>query len=193
MKLRDAITETDKLRELQYPSGKVLRYAMRYIRPNKQLFIQAVVASGSVLGKTYQVRLVFNGLLSSDKRSRQCTLKYKDVDGSTYYIQKPTADHHIMTRCQCADYRFMWHWWLGDRKALLGPRIPYTRLTTHYPEKNPSEIPGICKHLLVLIKKLISVRFLRSDPTVLSYLNRPKKQEGKHQHLPKTKKRKNKK
>ena len=57
MKLVDAIIETDKLRNMQYPSGKVLKYAMRYVRQNKQLFMQAVVASGSQKGVTYQVRL----------------------------------------------------------------------------------------------------------------------------------------
>ena len=137
MKLVDAIIETDKLRNMQYPSGKVLKYAMRYVRQNKQLFMQAVVASGSQKGVTYQVRLVFNGILSSDKRTRQCTMKYKDLDGSIYFIQKPTSEHHILTRCSCKDFQFMWHWWLGNKKALLGPRIPYQRKTTHYPEKNP--------------------------------------------------------
>jgi intein/homing endonuclease len=101
MKLVDAIIETDKLRNMQYPSGKVLKYAMRYVRQNKQLFMQAVVASGSQKGVTYQVRLVFNGILSSDKRTRQCTMKYKDLDGSIYFIQKPTSEHHILTRCSC--------------------------------------------------------------------------------------------
>lgn len=175
MKLVDAIIETDKLRNMQYPSGKVLKYAMRYVRQNKQLFMQAVVASGSQKGVTYQVRLVFNGILSSDKRTRQCTMKYKDLDGSIYFIQKPTIEHHILTRCSCKDFQFMWHWWLGNKKALLGPRIPYVRKTTHYPEKNPDHIPGIDKHILTFIKKLISIRMLKADQRVKSYLARPKK------------------
>lgn len=175
MKLVDAIIETDKLRNMQYPSGKVLKYAMRYVRQNKQLFMQAVVASGSQKGVTYQVRLVFNGILSSDKRTRLCTMKYKDLDGSIYFIQKPTSEHHILTRCGCQDFRFAHHWWLGNKKALLGPRIPYVRKTTTRPEVNPNHYTSICKHLLTFIKKLISIRMLKADQRVKSYLSRPKK------------------
>lgn len=175
MKLKDAIQETDKLRANQFPSGRVLKYAMRYIRSNKQLFIQAEVASGTDKNVKYQSRLVFNGIEWSPRRTKTCTVKYKDVDGSLIFLQKPTTDHHVLTRDSCQDFRFCWHWWIADRKALLGPRIPYTRKTTHYPEVNPQHYPGICKHILTLIKKLISVRFLKADSWTINYLNRPKK------------------
>lgn len=186
MKLKDVIKESEKYRDRQYVSGKVLKYAMRYIPSNKQLFIQAVIASASEKGKSYQVRLVFNGLTSSPKRTRLHTVKYKDLDGSIYFLEKPTKEHHIMTRCGCVDFRHSFHWYIGDKKFLLGPRIPYQRKTTHYPEKNPQHLTGICKHLLTLIRKLISVRFMKRDPYLLAYLDKPKK-EGKHLLQPKTK------
>lgn len=101
MKLKDAIQETDKLRANQFPSGRVLKYAMRYIRSNKQLFIQAEVASGTDKNVKYQSRLVFNGIEWSPRRTKTCTVKYKDVDGSLIFLQKPTTDHHVMTRDSC--------------------------------------------------------------------------------------------
>lgn len=178
MKLVDAIKHTMSVRAAQYPSGKVVDLKVRYVHWNKQFYVQAKVRSASNPSKYYKTQIVFNGVKSSPKRTRQHTLKYIDIDGSVIWIERPNMNHNILTRDTCEDFRFMWHWELADRRALLGPRIPYTPVPgSNRPPKNPDEIPGICKHVLAVLKAMMGsrVRLLRRDTFLLEYLNRKRK------------------
>ena len=180
MTLYDLVRTTETFRARQYKSGKVLEVKAKYLHWNKQLYIQAQVKSGTERNKTYKVQIVFNGIQSSPKRTRTHTMKYIDIDGSVIWIERADPRKHtVLTRCSnCPDFRFVGHWHIADKKALLGPRMPYQRVPgSTRPETNPDHIPTLCKHQLELIRRLMSgrVRLLKRDAYIASYLNRPKR------------------
>lgn len=140
MTLFQLVKSTETFRARQYKSGKVLSVKVKYVHWNKQLYIQGEVKSGTERNKTYKVQIVFNGIQSSPKRTRQHTLKYIDIDGSTIWIERADPKKHtVLTRCSnCPDFRFVGHWYIADKKALLGPRIPYTKVPgSNRPSVNP--------------------------------------------------------
>ena len=49
----------------------------------------------------------------------------------------------------CKDYFYSWGWYnYYNAHCLYGPAPrPYQRKTTTYPRRNPTGMPGICKHL----------------------------------------------
>lgn len=180
MTLFQLVKSTETFRARQYKSGKVLNVKVKYVHWNKQLYIQGEVKSGTERNKTYKVQIVFNGIQSSPKRTRQHTLKYIDIEGSTIWIERADPKkHNVLTRCSnCPDFRFVGHWYIADKKALLGPRIPYQKVPgSNRPSVNPDRIPTLCKHQLELLKRLMSgrVRLVKRDPYIVSYLNRPKR------------------
>jgi len=77
----------------------------------------------------------------------------------------------VWTRCGCPAY----YYWFSESNrqagASYGARFkPYVRKTPvtdpAYPEKNPSMIPGMCKHLLLLSSTLQNSNFFTSDRKV---------------------------
>lgn len=65
----------------------------------------------------------------------------------------------VKVRCSCRDFYFRFAVWNHKAGVLFG-RIPpkYKRKTTTRPEVNPQHIPGICKHIQLAAKVLISSR-----------------------------------
>ena len=70
--------------------------------------------------------------------------------GETYYIKKfDKLRNPVSQRCSCKDYFYTWGWYnYYNAHCLYGPAPrPYQRKTTTYPRRNPTGMPGICKHL----------------------------------------------
>lgn len=176
MKLIEAIEKTFGLRENQYESRNVSSPTITYNQKSHMLQFKATVKSfdGST---SYQIALTFKGINWNYTRTKEFNMQFTLPSGELVYLNRPNKNTHIMTRCSCPDYRFMWMWYNKPPKALIGPAIPYTRVPgSNRPPRNPGEVPGLCKHLLALVKRLISLRVIRTDPDLLRYLNRVKKE-----------------
>lgn len=97
----------------------------------------------------------------------------KANSGVECFIKRPTVRDRIRMRCQCQDYYFMFAHWNKQEKALVGNIQPYVRVSppSGRPPVNPNQYPGMCKHLLSLVKKLQSDGVIEKDPYVWSYVN----------------------
>jgi hypothetical protein len=73
--------------------------------------------------------------------------------------EKCSEENHMVVRCSCPAFRF----WFGvanrDHHVLFGPKIKrYIPVADHLRQrpkqapKNPGHIPGVCKHIIGLIK-----------------------------------------
>ena len=177
--LYELVKYTETFRSRQYKSGKTLEVKVKYVPSNKQLYIQGYVQSGTDKRQKYKVQYVFNNVTWSNKRTRVHTLKYIDTDKKLYWIERADSRKmNILTRCTCPDTRFVGHWYIADKKALLGPRIPYQRVPgSTRPSVNPDHIPVLCKHQLEILRRLMSgrVRLLKRDPYISNYINRLKR------------------
>lgn len=175
MKLKEAIAYTQSIRKNQYAVGKVGAIDFKYLSREKQLYIQAQSVSSTGKG-VYKTTIVFNRITSSDLPDEKHPLPYsgKEGAGAEVYIEQPTVNHDILLRCQCQDFYFMWALWDKNQKALIGPYKPYQRVPgSTRPPVNPTQTPGLCKHQLALIKKLMAEGLIKKDSTVWSYLTRP--------------------
>lgn len=155
--LQDLISNTmkfDKNRLIYTPDIKVSIKSMIPFLRSKFLFINAIALSGTDPKKKYNLSMAFYKLdfiTDLDKPGIKVT-----YDNSTVVlppIYKDTTP--VRVRCQCHDYYFTWGWWNHNQGASYGPRQkPYVRKTTTYPERNPAEYPGLCKHLLNMVSLL---------------------------------------
>jgi len=117
------------------------------VRITNMLGVKTKIISATIRGSTgenaYNVVIMFTGL--------------KDPEND---IPKVNATNAVV-RCQCESFYFYFAY--PDRliSGLYGGNFrPYVRKTNpadgKYPPKNPGNIPGICKHLLLLTRSLIN-------------------------------------
>jgi hypothetical protein len=101
---------------------------------------------GSVPDQAYIVQIAFYGV---------------DV-GKT----PPSPIDNVGTRCSCKSYYFTFAWPNMSNGCSFGTRFkPYVRKTPpddpRYPPKNPNNIPGLCKHLLLVASTLQNSDFYK--------------------------------
>lgn len=101
--------------------------------------------------KTYKTQLLFKGVQYYDEPI-PTSKKLVDNMGQTYYLGVLTPNHEVNVRCSCPD--FHWRFQHEDKldKSLQGAdRKPYQKKTNR-PPVNPNQMPGMCKHIMKLIK-----------------------------------------
>lgn len=107
--------------------------------------------------KLWQQILHFPTVFASEKPIAGHEIPIKDSHGNIYYLPKLKGSTPVLVRCSCPDFRFSFMWEDYDVKSLSGRRISYERKTTTRPKRNPEHIPGICKHLMGVINRLVSI------------------------------------
>jgi hypothetical protein len=89
--------------------------------------------------------------------------EFQGSDGATYWIDpiRPYKSN-VKVRCGCLDFYFRFSVWDQRDKALNGPPpAPYHRKTDTYPPVNPSELSGVCKHIIALVEYLTKQKLIR--------------------------------
>lgn len=175
MNLADAVRFTSQIRAQQYKAGKVGALDFKYLPREKQLYIHAQARSSSG-HRIYKTSIVFDQLPHSDVQKHGFNLPYSSHgQGAELFLQQPTSSTKCRLRCQCADYYFMWEYWNKQNKGLLGPHKTYVRVSppSGRPPVNPDESPGLCKHLLAMLKYLITNKIVAKDMFISEYVNRP--------------------
>lgn len=117
-------------------------------------------------GKTYTVQISFKGIDELTPNSREEAEKIlrdnnfmmvQDGSKNNHIIHKPdlTKDD-VQIRCTCPSFRFSYAYQDKQQKALFGRNFPpYHRKTKNRPPRNPRNLPGICKHIIVAMENLI--------------------------------------
>lgn len=116
---------------------------------------------------------IVNGAHQYDSTILFHNVNYEDADRSDNitFIGSDKKEYHVMpinlaqsdaeVRCTCLDFYFTFSKWNQSDKSLYGePPVPYTPKTNRAP-RNPSRKPGLCKHLLVLVKTLKEEKLIR--------------------------------
>lgn len=83
---------------------------------------------------------------------------------------KPKPDDRCGVRCSCEAYYFWFSYANRGAGAAHGARFkPYERKTPpsdpRFPPKNPANIPGLCKHLLLVQSALSNSDFFKATVT----------------------------
>lgn len=178
MKLGELIERTRRERTRQYATRRIGAFDFKYVARSHQLFITATAFPLNPDGgrtSPYKLSLIFDKITSADMQDRSHTLRFvdKDTDSLVRFLDLPTVQHNCRVRCQCADFYFMWQYYDKQNKALIGPHVPYVRLTTTRPPVNPNEAPGLCKHLLQMVKFLMDNNIIQKNVKAYQYFTRP--------------------
>jgi hypothetical protein len=149
---RDPNNSIGAIKNVRRKDGSVRRAK---VKPKPKRFIQ------------YLVTVRFHDLKFKDVESVTSNQKW-EVAGRTVFSRTPTiAANKAMVKCQCRDFMLTWERPL----ALSGGLWPnnrwtrYERLTprgTGYPERNPKEKMGYCKHVATLLQHMYDKKMVKN-------------------------------
>lgn len=114
----------------------------------KTLYLRGL-AQNTENGHEYRPIILFKGVQYANPDEPD-SLQFIASDGKQYFIEGLGADkNHVMVRCECKD--FYWRFTHYDHldRSLYGRNRRRYEGTTGI-KANPSELPGMCKHLMAM-------------------------------------------
>lgn len=117
----------------------------------RTLFVKGLAQSGES-GHEYNPIIIFKNVNYNPQGNQ---VEITANDGQNYIFEKLNPDQtQVLVRCNCKDFKFRFGYFDHLDHSLYGkPGKKYEAL--HNPgSANPQEMPGMCKHLLKLIKTL---------------------------------------
>lgn len=133
------------------PQVKQIRYTPH--TANNSLEVDGVVSSST--GTDHSVTVLFNKVAyeQSDSSTNVTFTTSSDTEQSITPIQ--LARTTIRVRCSCLDFRFRFATWNHSDNSLMGEKPPmYIRKTDTRPPANPLKTPGVCKHIIEIIRSV---------------------------------------
>lgn len=110
--------------------------------------------------KFYEPTIIFLGIEYTNKKDGQHPKSVEVTPGAVLFYNQPSLTRSdCMVVCQCMDYKFTWGYYNRQEGSdIMKYDYSYTRKTPPppegYPYRNPTESPGLCKHLIRLGKYL---------------------------------------
>lgn len=117
----------------------------------KTLFIKALAQSNES-GKEYNPMILFKDINYHNIKEDNW-IEIKANNGKNYVFER-IENNDVLVRCDCKDFKFRFGFYNHIDHSLYGSKPKkYESLGVRKPA-NPNEFPGMCKHLLKLIKSL---------------------------------------
>jgi hypothetical protein len=117
----------------------------------RTLFVKSLCQNES---KEYNSILLFKDVKYYEKKEFK-TIELIASNGKKYFLNRLSlSENEVLTRCECKDFHWRFKHFNSLDKSLYGrDRKKYEAL--YRPDTaNPKEIPGMCKHLMKLVKIL---------------------------------------
>jgi len=83
-------------------------------------------------------------------------------DGTPFYIKDAQTNNDVKVRCSCEDFRWRFATYNHKDNSLYGNSPEAYAKKTDRPSVNPTNSPGVCKHLIKLKKELEREDFFRT-------------------------------
>lgn len=123
------------------------------------LFIRAAVYSGESK-KEYNTHLLFKNVVYHSSKMNENWVEIIANDGRNYVFEKLNGNNEVLVRCNCADFYWRFNYFDHEDKSLYGKvRTKYEGITNPG-SANPLKMPGMCKHLIKLVRSLDHSGFL---------------------------------
>jgi hypothetical protein len=116
------------------------------------------VAKSQVGAGVYNTYLLAKDVSVSEEKDKEHRVKTTDKSYISHIDYKKTE---VKVRCDCPDFRWRFAWYNDQKEALYGLRPPPYRRKTNRPPVNPRHLPGMCKHLMNVVKILASRQVIR--------------------------------
>ena len=100
--------------------------------------------------QTYKTLIVFKNV-QYESSSNPHNIGLMTKNGDAIYLRPINhLKKDVLVRCACTDFKFRFAPYNKESKALYGRFTPYIRKTDTWPSVNPTQAPGVCKHLIKL-------------------------------------------
>jgi hypothetical protein len=98
----------------------------------------------------------YGGVINAEPNYSTRTHFKVTYNNVNYWVKKiDMKKQHVLVRCSCSDYYFVWSWANYKAGVQFGGRArPYIRKTKTYPPRNPANIVGGCKHIMQFAQML---------------------------------------
>lgn len=119
----------------------------------RTLFVKGM-AKNEINGRDYKPMILFKNVSYHDSKSNQNGTNIVASDGRKIFFEKLNGTNEVNLRCDCGDFK--WRWNFEDYRD----RSLYGRVRKKYEAKerpgssNILEMPGMCKHLIKLVRTL---------------------------------------
>jgi len=142
-----AFPETTK-RQFAIHEVKITQLTWIPYKGMKTLFVKGIARNQQ---REYNTIIVFKGVKYLESGGVQLI----DNTKQKYFLEQLSLDDtEVLTRCNCSDFRFRFGFYNSIDKSLFGKNFSKYESKGIRGPVNPSESPGICKHLMSLIKVL---------------------------------------
>lgn len=119
----------------------------------KTLFIKGI-ANSEESGKQYSPMVLFKGVNYHNSKDHQDWIEIVANDGRNYVFEKLNAENNVLVRCDCKDFRWRFNYTDHTNASLYGRVRKKYEAKANPGSSNPLELPGMCKHLIKLVKTL---------------------------------------
>jgi len=116
----------------------------------------------------HEVLIIFKDISIDPERNEEHPVGFEVLPERWMYTERPSlTETDVGVVCSCSDYFYTWWKWNRGAKAYIGGlnMPPYQRKTAAppvgRPYKNPSQKPGVCKHIAFTVQKLAETKWMR--------------------------------
>lgn len=135
-----------------------IEYSEQQADGKTQLVVKSAVRGST--GMQYEPVIVFKNVTFEQEDTPQ-NITVQGSDGKDHHIDAASVrNSDVQVRCNCMDFYWRFANWNMKHKSLLGnPPPPYVKKTDR-PPVNPTQKPGVCKHLYKLIQQIKAKRIM---------------------------------
>jgi hypothetical protein len=119
----------------------------------KTLFVKGLAHSDES-GKDYNSMILFKGVNYQENKNKKNLIEIIANDGNQYIFEKINQKNEVLVRCDCKDFLYRFNYFNHKDESLYGKVRKKYEAKINPGSSNPSEMPGLCKHLIKLAKAL---------------------------------------
>lgn len=139
-------------------SGQVQLNNLTYIPMANNALLKIGSNTTSNNGHDYWTTLVFDNVNYLEAEEPNA-FSFTGSDNTEYFIQRVPVNTNVKVNCSCLDFHYRFAVWNNKFRALDGqPPPPYVKKTQR-PPVNPTQSPGVCKHIMKMMNDLRAQNF----------------------------------
>lgn len=141
-------------RKRQYSIGEITVQNLSFVpyRGVRTLFVKGL-ARNDIKGTEYSPMILFKNVRYYDSKNPYLA-ELSASDGRKYFFERLNTDQDVVLRCNCGD--FYWRFNHEDHvdRSLYGRKRRKYEAKINPGSANPRKLPGMCKHLMQLVRSL---------------------------------------
>ena len=144
----------------QHATDELNVAGIKLIPHENALMVKAVVKNNNG-GKSYDTTILIENVQYVDEDGPN-VITFTGSDGNDHHVQPiQAASSKAKVRCNCLDLYWRFANWNFSHGSLLGTKPKHYQNKTDKQPANPTQKPGICKHLMKTIETLEHSNLLR--------------------------------